>query len=322
MVLILCVAILALAIVAVNVRTVVYGYYDSFVRRGVDVDTAASHLQALAQPVGDAQLEELQAEWDSWRYSRLRESVTTEAQDGTELHGYLYDEGSDVTAIYLPRFHGTGLDDFLMGPWLNAETGCNILMLDPRAHGESGGDYFSYGWKESEDLACWLDWADETLGEQTFLLCGEGCGANTILFAAAFGNLDGRVAYAVAESPYASFRAEAGHILWASFRLPSFPFLNLMEWKLNRDELDFTSGELELSVALSGQACSLPVLFLTSAEDGYIPPEQTQAAYDCYPGPKEQIRGGAGHGTVVPACQEELHNLLSQWNQRYGRDGA
>lgn len=158
-----------------NVRTVVYGYYDSFVRRGVDVDTAASHLQALAQPVGDAQLEELQAEWDSWRYSRLRESVTTEAQDGTELHGYLYDEGSDVTAIYLPRFHGTGLDDFLMGPWLNAETGCNILMLDPRAHGESGGDYFSYGWKESEDLACWLDWADETLGEQTFLLCGEGC---------------------------------------------------------------------------------------------------------------------------------------------------
>ena len=137
MVLILCVAILALAIVAVNVRTVVYGYYDSFVRRGVDVDTAASHLQALAQPVGDAQLEELQAEWDSWRYSRLRESVTTEAQDGTELHGYLYDEGSDVTAIYLPRFHGTGLDDFLMGPWLNAETGCNILMLDPRAHGES-----------------------------------------------------------------------------------------------------------------------------------------------------------------------------------------
>ena len=51
MVLILCVAILALAIVAVNVRTVVYGYYDSFVRRGVDVDTAASHLQALAQQV-------------------------------------------------------------------------------------------------------------------------------------------------------------------------------------------------------------------------------------------------------------------------------
>ena len=47
MVLILCVAILALAIVAVNVRTVVYGYYDSFVRRGVDVDTAASHLQEM-----------------------------------------------------------------------------------------------------------------------------------------------------------------------------------------------------------------------------------------------------------------------------------
>lgn len=154
MVLILCVAILALAIVAVNVRTVVYGYYDSFVRRGVDVDTGRQPSPGAGPAGGGCSVGEAPSRRDSWRYSRLRESVTTEAQDGTELHGYLYDEGSDVTANLSSPFPRHRLDDFLMGPWAQRRDGGHILMLDPRAHGESGGDYFSYGWKESEDLAC------------------------------------------------------------------------------------------------------------------------------------------------------------------------
>lgn len=316
-VILFCAVLLVLTVAFVNIRGLANSYYDSFVRRGVDVEEAVSYLQTAAQPGDSPELAQLQADWDSWRYSRLRESVTVTARDGVELHGYLYDEGSDVTAICIPRFNGTGLDDLLMGPWLNAETGCNILLLDPRAHGESGGDYFSYGWKESEDLVCWLDWADETLGKQTYLLWGEGCGANTILFAAAAGSLDGRAAYAVAESPYASFHQEASHILWSRYRLPEFPFLTLMRWRLDHDGLGFTSGDMELSAALSGKDCSVPVLFLSSAEDAYIPVEQTQAVYDLYSGPKEQLQGGAGHGTVVISCQEELQAMLAQWNGQY-----
>ena len=317
-VILFCAALLVVTVAFVNIRGLANRYYDSFVRRGIEVGEAASYLASMAQPSESAELAQLQAEWDSWRHSRLRDPVRVTAQDGTQLHGYLYDEGSDITLICLPRFNETGAGDFLMVPWLNGETGCNVLLPDPRAHGESGGSYFSYGLRESEDLVCWMDWADDTLGEQTFLLWGEGCGANTILFAAASGALDGRTAYAVAESPYASFREEAAHILWSCYRLPQFPFLSLMGWKLDRDkDLDFSSGELELSAALSGADCAVPVLFLSSAEDAYIPPEQTQTAYDLYSGPKEHVQGGSGHGTVLIACQQQLRELLAQWNAQY-----
>lgn len=106
-VILFCAVLLVLTVAFVNIRGLANSYYDSFVRRGVDVEEAVSYLQTAAQPGDSPELAQLQADWDSWRYSRLRESVTVTARDGVELHGYLYDEGSDVTAICIPRFNGT-----------------------------------------------------------------------------------------------------------------------------------------------------------------------------------------------------------------------
>ena len=308
----LCVAALVVTVGVVNVNGLVDSYYDSFVLRGAEVSEATSHLSGLVQP-GGAAVEALQAEWDSWRYSRLGDDVTIQAQDGTSLHACFYDEGSDVTAVFLPRFDADASGDFLAGPWLNVRTGCNILLPDQRLHGKSGGDYFSYGYREGSDLSDWLSWAEDTLGSQTFLLWGEGAGANAILFAAAGGLLPESAAFAVAESPYASLHAQAGYLLWEGYRLPAFPFLHLMEWKFDREHRGVRSEDLELAGALESAPCSLPVLFLQSAGDEYILPEWTQAACDAYSGPKELISGGLTHGTVYPDRQDEIHALLSQW---------
>lgn len=311
-VILLCVIALVLTVAVVNINGLVNSYYDSFVLRGDDISEATSHLGRLIQPDAAA-LEPLQAQWDSWRYSRLRDEVSITAEDGTVLHAYYYHEDSDVTAVYVPRFDADAGGDFLMGPWVNQATGCNILLLDQRLHGESGGTFFSYGRQEGADLAAWLDWADETLGKQTFLLFGEGSGANTILFAAAGGLLEGRAAFAVAESPFASLHELAGHLLWAGYQLPGFPFLNLMEWKFDRENGGLRAADLELGSALEGADCSLPVLFLGSDGDEYILPAWTQAAWDAYSGPKELISGGLGHGTVCAARMEDIQALLTGW---------
>ena len=305
MVVFFCLAALVLAIAYVNVRGLVESYVDSFIFQGDERAEAVSYLKGLdGEPA--AELKELQKIWDNWRYSRLRDEVMVTAADGTGLHGYYYDEGGDTTAIFVPRYHGDGTADFLLAAHLNEQTGCNVLVIDPRTCGESGGDSFSYGYQEAGDLILWMDWAEKTLGSERFILCGEGAGANTILFAAASGALEGRVDVVVAESAYGSFRDQAKYTLKESYQIPAVPFYSMMESKVNKSDVGFDSGDMELAAALTGSSAGVPVVFLASAGDSYIPPEMTRAACDAYPGESVWISGGSTHGTVIAACLDEI----------------
>ena len=296
------------------------GYYGAFVEMDASVSQAARNMTGLdPTDAEDELLLPLQREWDLYTSSRLRDEVTVTAQDFTQLHGYLYNEGSSVTVVVLPRFYQDGTADFLPGPWLNQLTGCNILLIDPRLHGGSAGHYFSFGVREQQDLAAWLAWADETLGRQTFILWGEGTGANTALMAEANGLLPDNVAFLVAESPYASLHQLAKEHIWTWYSVPSVPFLPAIEWKLARSNAGFTVKDLELGALLSGSECDLPVLFLQSEADAYILPAWTQAVSDRYSGPQATISGGGTHGTVYAAQLVDVQNLLTQWWAYYGQ---
>lgn len=289
------------------------GYYEAFVEPSAATVSAVRNMKGLT--LGDeeqAQLLPLQRAWDLFIGARLCDEVTTQADDGTELHGYLYNEGSAVTVVVVPRFYQDGTADFLPGPVLHELTGCNILLTDPRSQGGSGGQYFTFGMTEQYDLASWLRWADETLGSQTFILWGEATGANTILFAAANGVLPDSVAFAVAESPYASLRTMAKEYIWSWYSVPR-SFLYAIEGKLSASGAGFKLDDIELAAALADSAPALPVLFLTSAEDGYIRPAWTQEVIDSYTGPQTSVSGGGSHGTVTAAEADTLRAVLAEW---------
>ena len=296
------------------------GYYGAFVEMDASVSQAARNMTGLTPTDEENELLlPLQREWDLYASSRLRDEVTATAQDFSQLHGYLYNEESSVTVVVLPRFYQDGRLDFLPGPWLNQLTGCNILLIEPRLHGDSAGHYFSFGVREQNDLAVWLDWADETLGKQTFILWGEGTGANTALMAEAHGLLPDNVAFLVAESPYTSLHQLAKEHIWGWYSVPAVPFLTAIEWKLARSAAGFTVNDLELGALLQESECDLPVLFLQSEKDAYIQPAWTQAVSDSYSGTQVTIAGGGTHGTVYAAQAADIQNLLAQWWAYYGQ---
>ena len=293
-------------------------YYGAFVERySVSVEEAVEYMGGLELTAEESEsLQSLQREWDLFTSSRLCDEVTVTSYDGVQLHGYLYNEGSSITVVVIPRFHQDGTADFLPGTWLNELTDCNILMPDPRNHGESGGEEFSYGYYEQRDLVCWLDWAEQELGEQTFILWGEGSGANTILFAEANGLLPDSVAFAVAESPFHSLHEMAKEQIYEWYTVPAFPFLTAIEWKVNR-KAGFNMDDTDLSAALRDESSELPVLFLTSAEDGYILPEWSSSVCELYSGEKEYISGGTAHGTVYAGSMDEIHTVITEWTEQY-----
>lgn len=310
----LMIAVLLILFLGRWVTAINQGYFASFVQLDPSVEQAAAKMTGLTPSEEEkALLLPLQREWDLFTAARLRDEVTVTARDGAVLHGYLYDEGSDVTVVVIPRFYQDGTADFLPGPWLQESLGCNLLLIDPRAHGGSGGDYFGYGWLEQEDLACWLEWADGALGPQSFLLWGEGTGANTILFAAASGLLSDQVVCAVAESPYPSLHELAAEQLWNWYRIPAFPFLSILEHTLANSPAGYTVDDADLGAALEGSSAGLPVLFLQTAGDAYILPAWSQQVYELYPGPKEQLSGPGSHGMGYAQCREQVQQLLLQW---------
>lgn len=290
------------------------GYFGSFVKHDASASQAVANMTGLTPSVKEQEtLLPLQKEWDLYTSSRLRDEVTTTASDGAVLHGYLYDEGSDVTVVVIPRFDMDGTEDFLPGPWLSETTGCNILLTDPRAHGGSGGDYFGFGYLEQNDVKSWLSWADETLGEQTFVLWGEGSGANAALFADASGLLPDSVRGIVAESPFASLHQTAATDIWKWFQVPAVPFLNFIEWTVSRSDAGYTVSDVELAAALKDSSASVPVLFLTSTGDDYILADWTKQVYDAYPGEKQLVEGAGSHGTVYASEQSSIQSTLKSW---------
>ena len=298
------------------------GYFGSFVEVDASAATAVGNMKGLTPGAEEkAELLPLQKEWDQFASSRLRDEVTVTAEDGALLHGYLYNEGADVTVVVLPRFCQDGTADFLPGVSLNALTGCNLLLPDPRMHGGSGGTYFTYGLTEQYDIAAWLAWAEATLGPQTFILWGEGTGANTILMAAANGLLPENVAFAVAESPYASLHQLAKESIWKWFGVPSFPFLGAIELKIS-SKAGFAVKDVDLPAILENSEAgtpAVPVLFLRSTYDSYILPAWSAAVEDAWTGPAQTIDGGGSHGTVYAAEQAAVDAVLADWWATYGR---
>ena len=114
------------------------------------------------------------------------EEVTVRSHDGISLYGRLY-----VTRPGRPfhlQFNGyrsTGIRDFAGGLRMALDLGDNVLLVDQRAHGQSGGHTISFGVRERFDVLTWCRFILERYGLGTPLYVeGISMGGATVLFAA------------------------------------------------------------------------------------------------------------------------------------------
>ena len=133
-----------------------------------------------------------------------REDFTVTAPDGIILRGWkvwsLNSNGSWVLA-----FHGVA--DNRVGVIQQVElllrAGYNVVMMDARAHGESGGAMATYGWLERYDTRAIIDALEATEHPAHLFALGESMGAGIALQSAA---IEPRIEAVVAEAPFASLR--------------------------------------------------------------------------------------------------------------------
>ena len=136
------------------------------------------------------------------------QDVAIASRFGYSLHGtYIPNpQTTDKTLIFLHGFsenRAIGLHYWK----IYQNIGFNLLLVDSRAHGESGGSSVTWGNYEKYDLDQWVDWVRQRFPQGVIGVHGISMGAATALMHAELNETNKRVKFYVADSAYSDFEA-------------------------------------------------------------------------------------------------------------------
>ena len=247
------------------------------------------------------------------------EQVAIRSHDGYVLRARWYPtEGAVRTVILAHGWHSAWNVDFSASTPVLHENGCNLLLIDQRCHGESGGDLISYGIEERHDILAWLDWLGENHPGTPVYLCGISMGAATVLMAAELPISD-RVSGIIADCGYSTpdeIVSLTLHKTLGGLTAPTMAAVNL-NCKLRAG---FTLKDASPIEAMAKNT-EIPCLFIHGNQDDFVPVRMSIENFYACRAPKDiLIVNGAGHGLSFLVDREtylcKVLDFFSAWDAR------
>ena len=239
------------------------------------------------------------------------EAVTISADDGTPLFGRYYHmaDGAPVEIL----FHGyrsCAFRDCSGGHALARKMGYNTLVVDQRAHGQSGGTVITFGVRERLDCLRWAQYTADRFGTETpIILSGLSMGAATVLMASEL-KLPDNVTCILADSPYSSPIAIIEKVC-RDLHYPVAlcrPFLHLGA---------AVFGLFRLGVCNAREAVrrtSIPILLIHGEADHFVPCAMTHEIKAAGSGRIEAYTfPGAGHGLSYITDPRRYERIVFQF---------
>jgi alpha-beta hydrolase superfamily lysophospholipase len=252
------------------------------------------------------------------RTSATKTDFTVRANDGVELRGWKV-VPSSANGDWVLLFHG--VSDNRTGDLGHAEFllrhGYSVVMMDSRAHGQSGGDMATYGWKERYDTVAITNALYATEKVRHLYAHGVSMGAAIALQSAA---VEPRIAAVSAEDPFASLR----EVTYDYAGLDISPFLgntlfcpaSIFAIRALAKAGGFDPDEVSPEKAVARRP--FPVLLICGTNDHRIPCRHAEAIYDAATGPKELwIVRGAGHASALGQARAEYENRVVGFYEKY-----
>lgn len=213
--------------------------------------------------------------WAEENHAAMRE-VCVE-NEGLSLFGELYDFGSKRCAIILPGRSESLCYSYFFAPPYHA-AGMNVLVIDTRCHGKSGGKYSTIGVAESRDLMVWIRFLIDQCGMESIYLHGICIGSNAGYLAMARKDCPKEVKGFVAEGSYMSFRESFKRHMIAD-RRPLFPVLDLVMLEI---WLHTRTNVVRQSPRRLVKKLHQRALFLFGEQDAFsIPPKSRKLFASC-----------------------------------------
>jgi pimeloyl-ACP methyl ester carboxylesterase len=188
----------------------------------------------------------------------------------------------------------------------SSKRGYGVLLFDLRNHGESGRAYTTIGVHESRDVCAARKFVEAKADRRPQVLWGVSMGASSAILGAE--QCPG-VAAIISDSSFLSFRETISHHVGLFFRLPSFPFANLIvaatEWRAGFDADD---GDVEDAV----RHINVPILFIAGGADRRMPPDLAKRLMNASRNPIKELLviPGAGHGEAFSKDRQTYLNSV------------
>jgi hypothetical protein len=228
---------------------------------------------------------------------------------------------SNKTLIFLHGFTKNrlyGLDYARM----YLQEGYNLLLVDSKAHGDSGGTVVSWGIQEKDDVDSWVDWVQNKYPNGIIGVHGVSMGAATALMYAGFDETQHKVAFYVADSAYSQLEPLLKEKIIEEIKLPANSLLpdvllfysNIVSYYKNRYTF-YGSSPLTAITAVT-----TPVLFIHGEADTLVPPKMSEDLYAAVKGPKElYIFPQAIHACAVYQDRKQYTQIVQTFIEKYGK---
>lgn len=243
------------------------------------------------------------------------ETVGITARDGVPLRARYYHTADGAPLeIQVHGYRGSAIRDFCGGAPLGMSHGHNILLVDQRAHGASGGSAITFGVKERFDVLDWIDYAIARFGSSVSIgLYGVSMGAATVLMAAGL-DLPENVRGVVADCPYSSPEAIIRKVAREDMHLPPALAMPLIRMSAR------LFGGFSLRAASATEAvrrAKVPILIIHGEDDRFVPCGMSREICAANPDLVQlETFPGAGHGLSYIVDPERYKRLVAGFEKK------
>ena len=234
--------------------------------------------------------------------------------DGTRLHAiHLEGRADRATLLICHGYFRSLAEPWQIGKELN-QSGYNVLLLDFRASGDSGGRFTTVGYKECWDLLAATHFVRRRFGRSPIGVLGISMGASVAIITSAQSS---EIEAVVADSPFSNLEAVMG------WKIPDFlPFhrLHPLAWLCIRVGERLSGSRLRDVNPLEHvrPVVPRPLLLIYGERDSYIPPGQREELYSHAAEPKKLwLAPRSDHAQARKDHPEEYMRLVQGWFDRY-----
>ncbi len=220
------------------------------------------------------------------------EDVYIKSHDNKKLHGFVHDNNSKEVAICFHGYRGNGIRDFAGGIKLLNELGQTIILADERGQGKSYSHTMTFGIKEKDDVASWVNYAIDRFGDDIeIILYGVSMGATTVCMASSQELRN--IKAIVADAPFSSPKDIIKKVTKKDVKLPPsifYPLIYLSAVIFGHFNLHKTTAKDEVKNS------KYKILIIHGEEDRFVPCDMSKEIEESNPNMVKRITfHKAGH---------------------------